>query len=120
MIRILDDGWKRLDHHGGLHFLHVARHAGHDVALALVGEESDGKSHDLVVHFAAYVAHPPFCIGMVKNSDRYPADTLGRVITTSVTQAWRVNDAPSARTIPIRTSKIVDHRLLETCRSPRA
>ena len=42
----------------------------------------------------------PFCIGMVKNSDRYPADTLSRVITTSVTQSMaRVNDAPSARTI---------------------
>ena len=44
-------------HDGALHLLHVAAHAGYDVALALLGEEAQRQRRYLAVELVAYVAH---------------------------------------------------------------
>ena len=44
-------------HDGILHFRHVARHASHNVAFALAGEESDRQRNDFVVDVVADVAY---------------------------------------------------------------
>ena len=44
-------------HDGGLHLLHVAAHAGDDVAFALLREEAEGKRQDFAVELVADVAH---------------------------------------------------------------
>ena len=54
--RILEHHVER-GHDGVLHLGHITAHAGHHVALALVGEETDGQGHDLVVNLVADVAH---------------------------------------------------------------
>ncbi len=58
---IEDDQDRVLDQHldgsgdGGLHLVHVAAHPGDDVALAFLGEETDGQVQDLVVDAVADV-----------------------------------------------------------------
>ena len=44
-------------HYGVLNLLHVAAHARYDVALALLGEESERQRRNLAVELVAYVAH---------------------------------------------------------------
>ena len=44
-------------HDAVLHLGHIAAHARHHIALALVAEETDGQAHNPVVDLVAYVAH---------------------------------------------------------------
>ena len=44
-------------HDARLHLLHVATHAGNDVALALLAEESQGQRRNLAIELIADVAH---------------------------------------------------------------
>ena len=42
---------------GVLNLGHIAAHAGNDIALVLLAEESHGQAQDLVINLYAYVAH---------------------------------------------------------------